>query len=73
MGLYNPVQPLHAQIVFPKTNKKGLMNCISCEVETMELVNELHCQNCYDDGIYNRELYLALYYQDQERKVDEHN
>ena len=60
------------------TNKEGLMNCISCEVETEELVNELHsrpmyCQNCYDDGIYNRELYLALYYQDQERKVDEHN
>jgi hypothetical protein len=49
------------------------MNCISCEVETEELVNELHCQNCYDDGLYNRELYLALYYQDQERKVDEHN
>lgn len=49
------------------------MNCTSCgllEEEAEELIDvnrgdQLYCQNCYDDGIINSNMYLALYYGEQ--------
>jgi len=39
------------------------MNCIAChkEAETEDDLNQGHlCDNCYEDGIYSHDVYLAL-------------
>ena len=47
-------------------------NCLSCHkvIIEAELIDENigeYCNSCYQDGIFNSDYYLALYYEEKQR------
>ena len=50
-------------------------NCYACgriekELVAIDNTETLLCQNCYDDGIVDSNMYLALYYSLEEEKLE---